>query len=208
MPKTSAPGPILRDETLEPRGRTAFHVDRGQTVRIIDVDGQQVADFVCFRREDTAEKLSVHNTALIQGTIHVSTGHQLLSDRCGILMTITADTCGLHDLLAGSCSEGTNRWRYGVADTANCRSNFEAALRPFGVPLREVPYSFNVFMNVPIGDGKIRIEEPVSKAGDLIDLRAETDLLIAISNCPQERNPCNAYKPTRLRVVVLGGGAA
>ena len=154
------PGPILRDEMLEARGRTAFTVDRGQTVRVVDVDGQQVADFVCFRRPDTSEKLSVHNTALIQGTIHISTGHLLLSDRCGTLMTITADTCGLHDLLAGSCSEGTNRWRYGVADTPNCRSNFEAALRPFGIPLKEVPYSFNIFMNVPIGDGKIGIRSP------------------------------------------------
>ena len=77
-----APGPILRDETLEARGRTAFTVGHGQTVRVVDVDGQQVADFVCFRRPDTSEKLSVHNTALIQGTIHISTGHLLLSDRC------------------------------------------------------------------------------------------------------------------------------
>jgi uncharacterized protein YcgI (DUF1989 family) len=208
MSTTSSPGPILRDEMLEPRGRTGFPVERGQTVRIVDVDGQQVADFVCFRRPDTSEKLSVHNTALIQGTIHISTGHLLLSDRCGTLMTITADTCGLHDLLAGSCSEGTNRWRYGVADSPNCRSNFEAALRPFGIPLKEVPYSFNIFMNVPIGDGKIGIAEPLSKAGDYIDLRAETDLLVAISNCPQERNPCNAYNPTRLRVIVFGPASA
>ena len=208
MHPTDAPGPIVLDEMLPARGRTAFPVDRGQTVRIVDVDGQQVADFVCFRRPDTSEKLSVHNTALIQGTIHVSTGHLLLSDRCGALMTITADTCGLHDLLAGSCSEGTNRWRYGVADTPNCRSNFEAALRPFGIPLKEVPYSFNIFMNVPIGDGKIGIQAPVSKAGDYVDLRAETDLLVAISNCPQERNPCNAYNPTRLRVLVFGAPAA
>jgi uncharacterized protein YcgI (DUF1989 family) len=204
MPSPHPTGPILRDDTIEPRGHAAFPLDRGQTVRIVDVDGQQVADFVCFRRPDTSEKLSVHNTALIQGTILITTGHVLLSDRCDTLMTITDDTCGRHDLLAGSCSEGTNRWRYGVAGTPNCRSNFEAALRPFGVPLREVPYSFNIFMNVPIVDGRIRIEEPLSKAGDHIDLRAETDLLIGISNCPQERNPCNAYAPTRLRVVVFG----
>jgi urea carboxylase-associated protein 1 len=204
MSSSHVPGSMLRDDLLEARGHAAFPVDRGQTVRIIDVDGQQVADFVCFQRADTSEKLSVHNTALIQGTVYISTGHLLLSDRCRTLMTITADTCGRHDLLAGSCSEGTNRWRYGVADTPNCRSNFEAALRPLGIPLREVPYSFNIFMNVPIGDGKIGIEEPLSKAGDLVDLRAETDLLVAISNCPQERNPCNAYKPTRLRVLVYG----
>jgi urea carboxylase-associated protein 1 len=208
MSSSHVPGPMLRDDLLEARGRAAFPVDRGQTVRIIDVDGQQVADFVCFQRADTSEKLSVHNTALIQGTVYISTGHLLLSDRCSTLMTITADTCGRHDLLAGSCSEGTNRWRYGVADTPNCRSNFEAALRPLGIPLREVPYSFNIFMNVPIGDGKIGIEEPLSKAGDLVDLRADTDLLVAISNCPQERNPCNAYKPTRLRVLVYGPAPA
>jgi urea carboxylase-associated protein 1 len=198
---------VLRDETLAPRGRTAFPVDRGQTVRVVDVEGQQVADFVCFRRPDTSEKLSVHNTALIQGTIYISTGHLLFSDRCQPLMTITADTCGRHDLLAGSCSEGTNRWRYGVPDTPNCRSNFEAALRPFGIPLKEVPWSFNIFMNVPIEDGRISIQEPVSKPGDHLDLRAEEDLLVAISNCPQERNPCNAFRPTPLRVLVYGPAA-
>jgi urea carboxylase-associated protein 1 len=194
---------VVRDELLEPRGRTAFTVDAGQRLRIVDVDGQQVADLVCFVRDDRSEKLSVHNTALVQGRIHITTGHALLSDRCRALMTITADTCGRHDLLAGSCSEGTNRVRYGVRDTPNCRSNFEAALAPFGVPLREIPYSFNVFMNVPIdAEGRMSIQPPLSKAGDHVDLVAETDLLVAISNCPQERNPCNAFNPTRLRVVV------
>jgi urea carboxylase-associated protein 1 len=195
----------LRDELLEPRGRTAFEVSAGQTVRVIDVEGQQVADLVCFRRQDRAEKLSVHNTALIQGSVYISTGHVLLSDRCRKLMTITADTCGRHDLLAGSCSEGTNRVRYGVADTANCRSNFEQALKPFGIPLKEIPYSFNIFMNVPIeANGAMSIQEPISKAGDFIELRADDDLIVAISNCPQERNPCNAFKPTSLRVTVYG----
>ncbi|PYM68360.1 MAG: urea carboxylase [Candidatus Rokuibacteriota bacterium] len=200
-------GTAQHDEVLEPRGRTAFAVRAGETVRIIDLDGQQVADFVCFAREDPAEKLSVHNTALIQGTIYISAGHRLLSDRCRALMTITQDTCGKHDLFAGSCSEGTNRFRYGIADTPNCRANLERALAPFGIPLREIPYSFNVFMNVPIEpDGRISIREPISKPGDYIDLRAETDLIVGISNCPQERNPCNAFKPTRLRVVVYRAG--
>ena len=203
MPTVETKGKVIRDEVLEPRGRTAFAVDAGQTVRIVDLEGQQVADFVCFLRDDPAEKLSVHNTALIQGTIYVTTGHALLSDRCRRLMTIGEDTCGRHDLLAGSCSEGTNRVRYGVADTPNCRSNFEAALRPFGIPLKEIPYSLNVFMNVPIEpDGRISIQPPVSKPGDHVDLRAEADLIVAISNCPQERNPCNAFTPTRLRVLV------
>jgi urea carboxylase-associated protein 1 len=198
-------GKVLRDETIEARGHVAFTVEAGQTVRIVDVEGQQVADLVCFLKDDPAEKLSVHNTALIQKTIYITTGHALFSDRCRPLMRLVADTCGRHDLIAGSCSEGTNRHRYGVPDTPNCRSNFEAALRPFGIPLKEVPYSFNVFMNVPVqADGHMAIVEPVSKAGDLVDLRAEVGLIVAISNCPQERNPCNAFKPTRLRVLVSG----
>jgi uncharacterized protein len=206
MSADTIPGAMQRDEVLEPRGRTAFTVSAGETVRIIDLEGQQVADFVCFGREDPREKLSVNNTALIQGTIYITTGHSLLSDRCRVLMTITADTCGRHDLLAGSCSEGTNRFRYGVAGTPNCRANLEQALKPFGIPLQEIPYSFNVFMNVPVApDGRISIQEPISKPGDYIDLRAETDLIVGISNCPQERNPCNAFKPTRLRVVVYRG---
>ena len=118
-------------------------------------------------------------------------------------MTIVEDTCGRHDLLAGSCSEGTNRFRYDIPGTPNCRSNFETALRPFGLPLKEVPYSFNVFMNVPIeSDGKVSIQEPTSKPGDHIDLRAESDLIVGISNCPQERNPCNAFNPTPVRMIV------
>src|SRR5262245_64017282 len=199
-----APGKVLRDEILEARGRTAFTVEAGETVRIVDVEGQQVADLVCFLKADPAEKLSVHNTALIQKTIYITTGHVLFSDRCRPLMRLVADTCGRHDLIAGSCSEGTNRYRYGVPDTPNCRSNFEAALRPFGIPLKEIPYSFNIFMNVPVqADGHMAIVEPVSKPGDHVDLRAEVDLIVAISNCPQERNPCNAFKPTSLHVLVV-----
>lgn len=196
---------IVRDEIVEARGRTGFTVDAGQTVRIVDLEGQQVADLVCFVKDEPAEKLSVHNTALIQGTIYVTTGHALFSDRCRPLMRIEDDTCGRHDLIAGSCSEGTNRHRYGVAGTPNCRSNFEQALRPFGIPLKEVPYSFNVFMNVPVeADGRMAIKEPTSKPGDHVEIMAEVDLIVAISNCPQERNPCNAFKPTPLRVLVYG----
>jgi urea carboxylase-associated protein 1 len=196
---------VVRDEIVEARGRTGFTVEAGQTVRIVDLEGQQVADVVCFVKDDPAEKLSVHNTALVQGTIYAAKGHVLFSDRCRPLMRIEDDTCGRHDLIAGSCSEGTNRYRYGVAGTPNCRSNFEQALRPFRIPLEEVPYSFNVFMNVPVeADGRMAIREPTSRAGDHVDLRAEVDLIVAISNCPQERNPCNAFTPTPLRVLVYG----
>jgi uncharacterized protein YcgI (DUF1989 family) len=194
---------IAFEETIPPRGGTAFTMKAGQVCRIVDLEGQQVADFICFNLSDFTDKLSPENTQLLNGTLFLTTGHHLYSTKATQLMTITADTVGVHDLISGSCSEFTNAFRYGVRGTPNCRSNFERALRPYGIPLAEIPYSFNAFMNTPVAsDGKTGIQEPKSKAGDYLDLRANLDLLIAISNCPQERNPCNAFNPTPLGVVV------
>jgi uncharacterized protein len=194
---------VAHDEVIPARGGTAFHVEHGQIVRIIDVEGKQVPDFLCFNRHDRLDKLSVENTQLINGTLFITTGHHLYSTKCNQLMTILEDTCGVHDLISGSCSAYTNEFRYGVRGTPNCRSNFERVLAPFGYPLVEVPYSFNIFMNTTVSpEGKTQIEEPKSKPGDYIDLRANEDLLVAISNCPQERNPCNGWNPTPLQVLV------
>ncbi len=204
MPTIVEPDPyfVAFSETIPARGRTAFVMRAGQVLRIVDVAGQQVADLICFRLDDHADKLSVHNTLLLNQTIYITTGHTLQSTVCTTMMTIVEDTVGVHDLIAGSCSEQTNAVRYGVRGTPSCRRNFELALQPHGIPLREIPYSFNIFMNVPVTSESTKIVEPVSKPGDLIDLRAEVDLLVAISNCPQQRNPCNAFNPTELHTLV------
>ncbi len=200
---------VVSDEVIPPRGRTAFTMYAGQLCRVIDLEGQQVADFLCFDRHDPVDKLSVENTQLINGTIFITTGHHLYSTRCTKLMTIVADTCGVHDLISGSCSEQSNALRYNVRGTPNCRTNFELALAPYRIPLAEIPYSFNIFMNTTVSpEGKTRIEEPKSQAGDYVDLRAARDLLIAISNCPQERNPCNCWNPTAMRVIVYEAAAS
>ena len=191
------------DEIIPPRGAVAFTMRAGQGCRVIDVEGQQVADFICFNLNDFVDKFSPENTQSLNGTLFLTRGHHLYSTKATQLMTITADTCGVHDLIAGSCSEYTNAFRYGVRGTPNCRSNFERVLKPYGIALAEIPYSFNIFMNVPVSaEGKTAIQEPKSEPGDYLDLRANIDLLIAISNCPQERNPCNAFNPTTLQVVV------
>ena len=121
-------------------------------LRIVDVAGQQVADLICFRLDDYGDKLSVHNTLLLNQTIYITTGHTLQSTECTTMMTIVEDTVGVHDLIAGSCSEHTNAVRYGVRGTPNCRRNFELALEVHGIPMREIPYSFNIFINVPVTD--------------------------------------------------------
>jgi uncharacterized protein YcgI (DUF1989 family) len=196
------PERIACSHRLEARDAVAFVMYAGQVCRLLDIEGQQVADLVCFDLHDRTNKLSVNNTVLMNGSLKAAAGQHFYSTTASVLMTVGVDTCGVHDLIAGSCSEGTNRVRYGVRGTPNCRSNFERVLSPHGIPLAEVPYSFNAFMNVPVTSEGLSIQEPVSKAGDYIDLRAERDLLVAVSNCPQERNPCNAYRPTALGVFV------
>lgn len=196
-------GSVLRDEILAPRAYVALDMTRGDFLRIVDVEGQQVADLVCFRRDDRTEKVSVHVTIMDQGSIYLTTGRHLLSNFCNPMMTLVEDTCGVHDMLAGSCNEGANFRRYGVHGTPNCRSNLEAALAPYGIPLAEIPYSLNVFMNVELKpDGSIRTIEPTSVAGSHVLLRAEMDLIVAISNCPSDQGPCNGGVLTPLRVVL------
>jgi urea carboxylase-associated protein 1 len=199
------PGPRVWEKVIEPKGRIAFEVECGQTLRIIDVDGQQVADFICFNKHNLGEKISVHNTIMTNGNIHVTTGAVVYSDDARPMLTITDDTCGYHDLMAGSCSRGLNRMRYGIDDGPNCRASLAAVMEPYGVGMREIPYTFNIFMNVPVSpDGAIKVEAPRSKPNDYVDLKAEMDLIIAISNCPQERNVCNNFHATRLGLVVFG----
>jgi uncharacterized protein len=119
------------------------------------------------------------------------------------LMTVVADTCGRHDTIGGCCSKESNRLRYGVDDTPNCRDNFLRALAPFCLGKRDIVANLNFFMNVPVqADGSMAIADGLSKPGDYVELRAETDVIAVLSNCPQTRNPCNNYNPTPVRVMV------
>jgi uncharacterized protein YcgI (DUF1989 family) len=199
---------VVLDVVMPPGDCLAVEVARDDVVRIVDVEGQQVADFVCFNLHRLEEKFSPPNTLLINGTVRPTVGHALWSDEAGRMFTIVADTVGLHDVIAGACSRFTNQVRYGAKDTPNCRDNLARAVAPYGLRWKDVPYAFNVFMNVPIeADGRVYNAEPRSRAGDLLDLRADMDCLVAISNCPQVLNACNAYRTKPLRVMVSRPGA-
>ncbi|MBS9475499.1 DUF1989 domain-containing protein [Ancylobacter radicis] len=207
----SEPGPRRWERVLAPKGRTAFELDKGHTLRIIDLDGQQVADFICFDRHNLVDKISPSTTVMVKGNIHLTTGDYIRSVDAYPMLKITQDTVGRHDILAGSCCPGLNRLRYGkkASHQPNCRENLAAVMEPYGVRLSEIPYTFNIFMNVPISpEGNIEVIAPVSKPGDFIDLRAEMDLIVAISNCPQERNICNGFTATRLGLVVFNTQAS
>lgn len=172
-------------------------------MRVVDLEGRQVGDLVAFNRANLAEKFWISNTIRLNGTVFVTTGHVLYSELSKPMFTITADTCGRHDLLAGSCNAEIDKVRYGVDAHYGCVENFLAALAPYGVERKDIPMSLNLFMNCPVdASGAWTIATPVSKAGDYVDLRAEMDCVVAFSNCPQDLNPCNdgQLKPLQLTI--------
>jgi len=172
-------------------------------LRIVDLEGKQAVDFLCYSAEDPSERYNAADTMKYAGTIFLTRGHALWSDMGRKLLTIVEDTCGRHDTIGGCCSSASNQVRYGVSDTPNCRDNFLRALAPFGLGKKDVVANVNFFMNVPVGpDGRMGIVDGLSRPGDHVDLRAEMDVLLAISNCPQTRNPCNGYRPSPIRLVV------
>jgi uncharacterized protein YcgI (DUF1989 family) len=194
---------ILVDEVLPGKAYTAFTMRAGQMLRIEDVEGQQVADLVCFNLHDFTDRLNNENTMLLNHTWNPTKGHVLYSSNCHRMFTILEDTVGRNYPGGAMCSEELNFLRYGVRGTQNCRDNLAAALAPWGIPKHDLPGAFAPFMNVRHHpDGRAEIAEPTSRPGDYIELRAEMDLLVAISVCPQELNPVNAWKSTPLRVVV------
>jgi urea carboxylase-associated protein 1 len=193
----------LRTETIPPARHFAVELRAGQVLRIIDLEGQQVADLICYSLADLGERLSIVNSISLNRQVYPRLGTVLWSDRAQPMMTIVADTCGVHDFLAGACSRFTNERRYGVKDTRNCRDNLAEAVEPWGIAAKDVPFNMNVFMNCPIGpDGSWSIQAPRSKAGDFVDLRAEMDVLVAFSNCPQIHNACNAFRLKPLQAIV------
>lgn len=201
-------GEILRDEIIPPKEYLGVELRKGQVLRIVDVEGQQVPDVVFFNLDNPKEKLSTNNTMLILKKWRVTTGDPLISDEGNDMVTIVDDTVGgVHHLSGGCCNEPANWRRYGVRGTRNCRSNIAMAAASLGITEKEVPGVIAPFMNVVrYPDGRYEIELPPSKAGDYLDFRAEMDVLAAISNCPQEKNPCNGFNPTPLRVVVYQPG--
>jgi uncharacterized protein YcgI (DUF1989 family) len=195
---TESPG--AANVIVEPGGCIAAEMAAGQVLRVTDVEGQQVGDLVAFSRENPQEKFWISNTIRLNGTIYLTTGHTLYSELSRPMLRILASTGDPHDLLAGSCNAQIDKVRYGADDHQGCVENFCKALSPWGITRPEVPMSFNLFMNCPVQPGGgWSIEEPRSQAGDYVEFVAEMDLIVAMSNCPQDLNPCNSGKLKPLR---------
>jgi urea carboxylase-associated protein 1 len=204
---TLDPKHAVFDETL-PAGRGWAHeVKRGQIFRIVDLEGNQAVDTLFYNARDLDERYSATDTIRAQGNIYLTTGTLLLSGEGHPLLTIVADTCGRHDTLGGACSAESNQVRYALEKKYmhNCRDSFLLALARYGRGMnkRDMANNINFFMNVPVTpEGKLSFEDGVSGPGRYVEMRAEMDVLVVISNCPQLNNPCNAYNPTPIRLLV------
>jgi len=179
----------------------------GDLFRIVDLEGNQAVDTLFFNARDVDERYSATETIRAQGNIYLSTGTRLLSSEGRALLTIVADTCGRHDTLGGACSAESNQVRYALDKKYmhNCRDSFLLALarHGHGMGKRDLPNNINFFMNVPVTPaGELTFADGVSGPGRYVELRAEMDVLVLISNCPQLNNPCNAYNPTPVRLLV------
>ncbi len=201
------PAAAVYDVTL-PSGEPWLHeIRKGQTLRIVDVEGNQAADIIFYNRHDTAEHYSVSNTILGQGGIYLTTGSVLRSNEDRPLLTIVADTCGRHDTVGGACAAESNTVRYALAKKYmhSCRDNYLQAIQnsDAGLDKGDIVPNINFFMNVPVtADGQLTFADGVSGPGKYVELRAEMDVWALLSNCPQLNNPCNAYNPTPVRLLI------
>jgi urea carboxylase-associated protein 1 len=182
-------------------------VAKGQVLRILDLEGNQAVDTLFYNADDTEERYDANNTIRGQSNVYLTAGTTLLSNEGNPMLTITADTCGRHDTLGGACSAESNTVRYALEKRHMhaCRDSFLLALAEYdhGMSKRDLPSNINFFMNVPVTpDGRLTFEDGISAAGRYVEMRAEMDVLVLISNCPQLNNPCNAYNPTPVEVLV------
>jgi urea carboxylase-associated protein 1 len=197
---------LVHDEVLAARAAWAHVVEAGQTLRIVDLAGNQAVDCLLYDAHDPSRRYSAPDTIVAQRNVFLVEGSQLLSNEGAVMMTVTATTCAHHDTIGGACSRESNSLRYGhhTAHEHACVDNFLDAGSRVGLGKRDLVSNINWFMNVPVGpDGTLGIVDGISAPGLYVELRAEMDVLVLISNCPQINNPCNGFDPTPVQLQVV-----
>lgn len=183
-------------------------VRAGQTLRIVDLEGNQAADTLFYNANDPTERYSAMDTIRTQGNVYLTAGTRLMSSEGNVMLEIVADTCGRHDTLGGACATESNTVRYALDRKCMhaCRDSWMLAVAEndhFGLGKRDITHNINFFMNVPVTvDGGLTFADGISAPGKYVELKARMDTLVLISNCPQLNNPCNAYNPTPIEVLV------
>ncbi len=208
MPHDPPPltGAVLHDEVVAARAPWIHALAKGQTLRIVDLEGNQAVDFLIYNAHDDAERYSAQDTIAAQGNIFLREGAVLRSNEGAAMMTVTGTAVAYHDTIGGACSCESNTLRYGHHTKSQhaCVENFLVANASQGRGKRDMVSNINWFMNVPVeADGTLGIVDGISAPGLYVDLRAEMDVTVVVSNCPQINNPCNGFDPTPVRMIVV-----
>jgi len=180
----------------------------GETIRIIDLEGNQAADTLFYNAQDPSERYSATDTIREQAALYLTTGSMLKTNLNRDLLEIVADTCGRHDTVGGACSTESNTVRYDLEKRCMhaCRDSWMLAIaehEEYGLAKEDIGHNINFFMNVPVTpDGQLQFADGVSAPGKYVELTAKMDTIVLISNCPQLNNPCNAYNPTPIEVAI------
>ncbi len=210
VPSALDPAQAVYDHVLPAGESWLYKITKNQTFRIVDREGNQAVDTLFYDADDHTDRYDFQNTIRAQGNIYLTTGSRLMSSQGNVLLTITADTCGRHDTLGGACAAESNMVRYALdkGHMHACRQSFLAALldADIGLGKRDIANNINFFMNVPVTpEGGLTFEDGISEPGKYVEMRAERDVRALISNCPQLNNPCNAYNPTPIRLLIWDG---
>lgn len=189
---------------IPPTQGLGFKLSKGQTVRITDVEGEQVADFVAYHVDDVRERLDPGVTMDALHKLKVKPGDLLYTNTYKPMLTIVTDRVGQHDFINPACRSEMYEVLYNKKNHASCYHNLNQALAEFEIPVPDQHYPINLFMNTIIEpSGKITVEKPLSKAGDYVDLRAEMDLIVAVSACPCSESACNGFKCTPIDIEIM-----
>ena len=189
---------IARLKVIPPRSGVAFVLKKGQQLRVVDIEGEQVSDLICFSREDKREVLSSGRTIDYAGTIFLTRGHPLYSNRSNVMLEIIEDKVGRHDFLLSPCSAEMFRKLYGDDEPhRGCFGNLSIALSEFGIAPDSIPVCFNIFMHVAVDSqtGTINVLPPKSKAGDHITFEAKMDLIVGLTACSAGQSNNFSFKP-------------
>ena len=198
-------GPVVHDVIVPARAPWLHHIAAGQTLRIVDLEGNQAVDFLLYAADDDAERYSAQDTVSAQGNLFLRQGTVLRSNEGRPMMTIVGTSVEYHDTIGGACSCESNTLRYGHHTKAEhaCVENFLEANLIEGRGKRDIVSNINFFMNVPVEEeGSLGIVDGISAPGLTVDLKAERDVIVVVSNCPQINNPCNGFNPTPVRMIV------
>ena len=209
MTATDSPS-VLLDQVVPRRSPWSAVVPAGHELTIIDLEGNQAVDCLLYDAHDTTIRYSAAATISAARNVYLVTGSVLRAGDGEPLMTLVRDDVGRHDTIGGACSKESNSLRYGhhTVHEHACVENFLAEGARWGLDKRDLVSNINWYMNVPVEqDGALGIVDGLSSPGLTLTLRAERDVLVLVSNCPQINNPCNGFDPTPVRMIITAPSA-